>query len=284
VEILALAALARSRFPIEISGHFHRDKLVAILGIPTLTALHTNAMHIDEGVARLFSSHPALRTLTLGAVHRLCARSVDYIAGIRELRELHFEETLYPSNPVSYEAAAALGANPVLHTLRIRSTNAPLSDNSFCALSQSTSIKTLEVSVGPGMRHLGNMTSLEDLRLDGRCAAVPLIDVASARAIASLPYLQSLTISSCRFDDAAWPALLNGGYFQTLQLYNFPVPANAVTAILANTSVRELTIENGWNDPLMTAALINHPTLVKLTIDGVPYAVSRCSVESHCTL
>jgi len=282
LETPALAALARSRFPIEISGRFDRDKLVALSAIPTLAALHTNAMHFDEAVARLFSSHPALHSLTLGAVHYLSARSVEYLAGIRGLRKLHFEETLYPSNPISYEAAIALGANPVLHTLRIRSSNSPLSDDSFFALSRTTGIKTLEVSVGPGMRHLGNMTTLENLSLDGRSATVPLINVASARAIASLPHLRSLTFSSCRFDDATWQALLDGSHFETLQLYNQPVPANAVTALLENTSVRELTIENGWNDPSLTAALANHPTLTKLTIDGVPYAFPRCSVEAHC--
>jgi hypothetical protein len=79
LETPALAAFARSHFPLEISGRFHRDKLVALSDIPTLTALYTNARHFDDEVAHLFSSHPALQTLTLGGVHCLAAIAANAV-------------------------------------------------------------------------------------------------------------------------------------------------------------------------------------------------------------
>lgn len=279
IEASVMAALQYARFPIDIKGRFvDEDALVALSRIPTLRSLHTNATQFTEAVASTFTSHPALQALTLGASHNLSVRGVEHIAAIAHLQALVLEENLYIAKAISYQAALTLGAQPALHTLCIHTSSGPLSDESFDAISRNTGIKTFATAIGPSLHHVKRMTSLETLTLRGRCAETSCIDTHSAMSIASLPHLHSLSISTSDFSEGAWSALLDGSRIKTLSLYNLPALERAVAALPTATHLRELTIETDWGDLAVATMLADHPTLEKLTIDGMPYAV-RSGIE-----
>ena len=265
-------ALKVCRFPITLVGQFSNAELDNLARIPTLTTLNSASEKFSDEAASLLASHPALHTLSIRAFQNLSDNGIQRIASAPQLRHLSLYETDYMSTRMTDEGAWALASCKTLTYLRIQTSVTPLSEASFAALATSTSLETLDVSISPGVRHIGNMRSLNRLTLRGRCLGSGPLDVASARTLAQMPQLQSLSMECTEFAPRALALTVQDSHLRHLHLQQVPFTQDALTAIMGNHHLVSLTLQSVDISREQITALSFHTTLQNLRINYRDYA------------
>ena len=266
--------------PIALRGFFSRQELTAASRLTSLTKLATHSRYFDDDVATSFSSHTALQSLLLQASEEFTSAGVERIAQIETLRELSIQEGIYSAAPIDAAAAAALAANPCLELLRFHTSIQPFSEATLRALAASRSLKRIAISSGRGLHHLARIASLEHIKLSGRCDVPGVIDVTSARALAGMSTLRCFSVAAARFEGDGLFVMLRDCMAEALHLTDMPLDNVAVSGLLANVHVRELSLVNTGQTAEETAALSCHPTLTRLHIDYANVAL-RGRLTSH---
>jgi hypothetical protein len=270
-----LRALKVCSFPITLVGDFSRVELASLSSIPNLIRLDCESDTFSDEAANLLASHPMLRTLSIRAVQNLTPYGIQRIAEVPKLRRLSLYETDYLSSRMTADGTRAIAACKTLTDLRIPTSVTPLSEESLSALATSTSIKALELSVSPGLHHLACIASLEALTLTGKCLGSSALDVASARALAEMPRLRSLSIECANMVPGALATIVQGHSLRQLHLRNVNVTQDALCAIVDNHHLTTLTLHAIEISAEQITAMSFHPTLHKLQVDHTDYPLQR---------
>lgn len=262
-----VAALKECLFPVELKGYLSAEEFVAATHIPTLRMLTSPSTEFDDAIAQSFSLHPTLQVLSLHAGENLSPRGIAYLAQMPALRALSIDESYLFAKPIDVMAARALAANQTIENLSIPSSIRGPSEESFAALSKSSSVKMLEISVCHGMHRLADMVSLAHLALCGSRESPPIsTDVASV--ISSMPHLHTLRLNATHFAAGALHTLLKSCRATNVIIQRVPLRLEEVAALLKNRHISVLTlVETGASSELLSS-LLRHPTLKRLSVDS----------------
>jgi len=262
----ALDALATCPFPIDLAGGLSRGALVAASRIAQLRALAISGMAFDDTLARMFSTHPSLEAISVGASRGISSAGVIALASIPTLRTLCVD--LWTDiEQIDAASASAIAANATLATLKVTEGQG-LSEESFAALSRSQSLTTLHVRFREGMLELGNITSLRHLAFTPSTWAPPIkMDAVSAASIARLPALETITLPNMTSEPGALTAIFKRSPAHTITFEgNYDFDQGELAALQANTHVRALIFKKGSLRQGMIDAMCRHPTLERVCI------------------
>jgi len=279
----AVNALAACNFPVDLTASFLPGTLPATSCIATLSSLSAYMCEFTDDMAKRFASHGALESLYFCPSASFSSRGIEDLASLAKLRCLWLDYNGTP-NPIDLAAASALAANPRLESLHIAQLLPSFlqrrfqlfSAESFAALSDSQSLKTLQMPIGPGMHSLGNLKSLESLELDGRFPGCPLLSTETARCFAQLNSLKSLKLVDVGFERDALSLLLGVHHARHVHLEGVCVDGDVLSALLSKRGLKTLSIARGKGGPLISdqhlAVLLRQPGLERLHVDNVQYA------------
>ena len=282
LSLIDVRMLIGCNFPLDLSTSFLYDGLLEAANIPNLRSLRVQLADVDDVIATWFSAHPTLENIRFCASDGFTARGMENLAALSKLRSL-FVEFMGEPNVIDVAAATALAANPKLEVLKISQFMfsmmprrfEPFSAESFQALCASQSLQTLTIPVVSGMQYLADLPKLGVLELHGKFSACPTITTATARSFMTLPNLQSLKLDTVRFEPEALSIYLAGTSAKHLALNEIALDENAVTALRSNPHLETLSIVSGRTAAVLPAqrvrALLTHPTLQRLSVDGVVY-------------
>lgn len=273
-----LNALAACRFPVEFldMGIMTHEQLVAASSLPTLRRLATSSHLMTEEVATRFAAHRALEALSIHIFRATSSQTLQLLASIPTLRELHVNGRY--GNDLDVPTARALAANASLKNLRVWSYGPGLNDDGFAALSRSQSLTTLRVPLHATMRGLADMTSVRNLVFDSPgTLPYPRLDAATSRSIAALPALESIAFPDMKREPDALTAILKDSVASKLEFWSSHSDdgpffnADERTALLANTKLK------AWEfviDDLQASdrdILLNHPTIAHVKLGSREY-------------
>ena len=261
------AALGKCPFPIALSGYFGAGEFVAATRIPTLRTLISPSTEFDDAVAHLVASHQALQVLSVQASDNLTSRGIADLAQMPALQALSVDQSFFMARPIDAITARALAANRTLERLSIASGIQAPSEETFSFLSESSSLKMLEISVCHGMHRLADITSLERLTLCGSRTG-PSVSTDLARVVARMPNLHTLRLHATGFATGALRVLLENCRSENLHLQRVALLREEVAALLANPHVKVLTLVNVIASRELLLPLFQHPTFESLTVDG----------------
>lgn len=273
-----LAALSACRYPLELTGNLTREALVTASRIATLTTLCSEALGFDDHVAASYAAHPALKFLLLHANSRLSSRGVASIAAMPALRDLVLYNADELAAPLDVMAASALAANRTLESLYIETGASCLHAPSFAALSGSQTLKLLRISICENMHQIEGMRGLQCLMLSGKGEACPVLTPTAAHAIVNLPHLRFLTVRFARCEPQSLRLLFSPSSITNMYVRGTHVTPDAIAAIIANTRLSALKLDDAGLSPEDIRTLSYHPNLMTLTVDGV--TIKRPSRET----
>jgi hypothetical protein len=283
VDAKAIDALETCHFPVELTASFLPAVLAATCRIATLSSLSAYMCEFSDDMAKQFASHNALESLDICASTAFSSRGVEDLAALATLRLLSLRYSGTP-NPLDPAAASALAANPRLEALHITQPMPSLmqqrfqlfSAESFAALSDSQSLKTLHMPIGPGMHSVGNLKSLESLELDGRFGDCPPLSTEAARSFARLHKLQYLKLVDVGFGRDALPLLINTHHASVLHIEGARIDGEVLSALMSANGLKTLSLSRGKSGPVLSdgqvGTLLRHPGLERLHLDNVHYA------------
>ena len=269
-----VGALAESTFPITLSGYMTQEELENASRLPTLINLSVRSAQLSDDVALSFSAHPALQHLTFSVNQNFSSQGLEYLAGIPSLHVLKLYDTVFMANAISTTAMRQLAAHRTLERLSIQTRIDPLSDACLSALSFSATLKSLAISLCPGIHHVTRMALLEHLQLNARCVGTRRMDVPTAHLIGEMPSLKTLELDFVAFEANAFRTLIWHLRAETLQLANISVEEDGVVALLANGRLKALSLVDVRIAPEHAVALCQHERLLRLTINGVACLLS----------
>ena len=263
-----LKALAECPFPVDLVGAFSRQTLVAASRIAMLRSITIYGMEFDDDLARLFSTHRALEDVSIGASRDVSSEGIAALASLPTLRALSVDEW-FDRALIDATSASALAANPALETLRVTAGEG-LAEESFALLSRSQSLTTLQVHFRENMAELGNMVSLRHLTFTPSAWAAPVnLDLVSATSMAKLPALQTIGFPNMKAEAGALTTIFKQSAAHTIAFDGYyAFDPEELSALLANTHLRELAFRKGGMHQNTIDAVLRHPTLERVRIMG----------------
>ncbi|MGI4984688.1 MAG: hypothetical protein ACRYGL_15395 [Janthinobacterium lividum] len=252
-------ALARLSCPVELKfGHqFGPD--VDLGRIPALTMLD-RWRSVDDAALQALQAHPSLAALTFSFYGRSpSAAGIRLLAGIGTLRTVKLSMREMPDIGVGEARALAAGG---LEKLTIQPHSRRLGEAVVAALARGTAWRHLSLPVHAGVRHFGELGSLETLELTRGSAepGTPVLRLSTrdVLALGSLPALRSLSISQADFDAGAF-SLLACHAPASLRLSGMVLGEGAIDALLANPVLTDLTMEDMSLSDEEAVRLARHP-------------------------
>ncbi|MGI4985512.1 MAG: hypothetical protein ACRYGL_19625, partial [Janthinobacterium lividum] len=219
----------------------------------------------DADTVRALGSHRSLTEVHVCSHDgNLSSAGIRLLPGIETLRTIDFSVSI-----LDVDDARALATSRIAE-LTLQSSCANVGAAVVEALSRSKTLTHVALPLYTGVRHFGNLTTLEHLDLmlgtAGRRMPPLRLDAQDALALRSLPRLRHLGIRDAQFDAGALNEALRGGC-TSLSLANLAFDDATCQALLANPALTDLVLDDVQIPGADAVALAGHPALARLSIN-----------------